>query len=61
MATEVKVTEDFEVEDALRIVMRAIKIKKNKALMSKVKALAKTKVKAMESITEGDEDGEDDK
>lgn len=52
---------DFEVEDALRTLISAMKIKKDKKLMAKVKALAKTKINAIETIAESDDDESDDK
>lgn len=50
---------DWEVEDALRALMRAEEIKKDKKMMARVKALATERLKEVASIagaSEGDPD-----
>lgn len=50
-----KTEDDWEVEENLRILTRAIEIKKNPKMMAKVRAMAREKIKRMESLTSVDE------
>lgn len=51
---------DWEVEDALRTLIRADEIKKDKKLMGKVKELAKQKMMATAKVANGEAPDSDD-
>lgn len=55
-AMVIKSQPDFEVEDAMRTLIRASEIKKDGAMMKKVRALAKQKLSEMRSVANGGDD-----